>query len=162
MDKKKSVFLCKLPLPNYIILGVMCAAIIPFAVLCILRILEVGEFYSVNPAFDIAAVVAEVLITAFFVLFTLLTRYVVTDKHFILQRIVPTKIPVERLLLIRHELSEDIMVLYFADERAPEGVRFVVLRVFDKKKEGIVQAIQTVNPHVSYETFDNSRKEKDE
>ena len=118
--------------------------------------------YSINPAFDIAAVVAEVLLTAFILALTLLTRYVVTAEYFVFQRIISTKIPVERLLLIRHELSENIVVLYYADEKAPEGVRPLILRVFPKKMPLIIAAIQKANPRVSYETFDNTRKEKDE
>jgi len=162
MDKKRSVFLCKLPLANYIILGLMCAAIIPFVVLGILRVAEVGDFYSVNPAFDIAALAAEALLTAFILALTLLTRYLVTDKYFVFQRIIPTKIPVENLLLLRHELSENLLVLYFADDKAPDGVRPLILRVFPKRMPQIVEAIQKVNPHVSYETFDMTRKEIDE
>ena len=162
MKKKRSVFLCKLPLPNYIILGVMCAAIIPFTVLGFLRILEVGDFFSLNPAFDIAAVVAEILLTAFIIALTLLTRYVVTDEFFIFQRIFPTKIPIERLLLLRHELSENILILYFADDKAEDGVRPILLRVFPPKMPLIVAAIQKANPHVSYETFDNTRENRDE
>ena len=151
--------MCKLPLANYIILGIMCAVMIPFAVLGILRLAEVGSMFSYNPTFDIVAVVVEVVITVGIVLLTFLTRYVVTDKYFIFQRIIPTKIPINNLLLIRHELSEDIMVLYISDSAAPAGVRILVLRVFAKQKRDIVQAIQAANPTVAYEMFDNSRKE---
>lgn len=162
MKEKKRVFLCKLPTVNYVILGIMCAVMIPFAVLGILRLAEVGDMFSFNRAFDIAAVVVELLLTLFIVLLTFLTRFVVGPKYFVIQRVVATKIPVERLLLIRHEVSEDMLVLYFADERAPEGVRFVVLRVFDKQKQDVVQAIREVNPSVSYEMFDNTRNTKDD
>ena len=162
MKDKKQVFLCKLPVVNYVILGVMCAAMIPFAVVALLRLLEVGRFYSFNRAFDIVAMTVEIAATVFIVLLTVLTRYVVTDRFFIFQRIVATKIPIEKLLLVRHELSEDTCVLYYADERAPDGVRFVVLRVFAKHKQEIVRAIQAANPNVAYEVFDNSRKEEDE
>ncbi len=162
MNKKRKVFMCRLPLVNYVILGIMAAVLVPFAVWSILRIAEVGTFYSVNPTFDVIALVAEVLVTAFIVALTLLTRYVVTPKHFVVQRIVATKIPVDKLLLLRHEMSENMLVLYFADARAPEGVRFVVLRVFNKQMQAIVAAIQEVNPHVSYEMFDNSRKDGDD
>lgn len=162
MNKKRAVFMCKLPIVSYVILGVMCAVMIPFAVLSILRVAEVGTLYSFNPAFDIVAAVAEVLCTVFILLIATLTRYVVTPQYFIFQRVIPTRVLVDRLLLIRHEVSSDMMVLYYADSAAPDGVRFVVLRVFPARRADIVAAIQRVNPHVSYEMFDNARNEKND
>ena len=162
MKSKRRVFMCKLPVVNYVILGVLCVLSMLFVVWGILRLAEVGRFYSFNPVVDVIVVVADLLVTAFIVLLTVLTRFVVRPDCFVVQRIVPTRIPIERLLLLRHEVSENVLVLYYADEAAPEGVRFVVLRVFDRDMPLIVQAIQEANPQVSYEMFDNSRKDSND
>ena len=151
--------MCKLPVVNYVITGIMCALMVPFVVLGVLRVAEVGRFYSFNPVVDIIAIVADVVVTVFIVLMVALTRYVVTPRYFVLQRIVATKIPVDRLLLLRHEVSDNILALYYADEAAPDGVRLVVLRVFERNMPLLVQAIQQANPQVAYEMFDNSRKD---
>lgn len=161
MERKRNVFMCRLPVINYVILGVMCAVLVPFAVLGILRLLEVGEMYAINPALEIAAIIAEVVATTVVILFTALSRYIVTPDYFAFQRILTTKIPVERLLLLRHETTDNMLVLYYADDQAPEGVRFVVVRVSVRAIPRVVEAIQEVNPRVGYEMFDATRQ-KDE
>ena len=158
----RQVFMRKMPTLNYILVGVVCALMVPFAILSICKVAEVGTLYSADPNLDIAAATIEIALAAMLLMFTLLSRYIVTPTHMVYQRVFCTKIPIERLLMLRYEASEKMLVLYYADEAAPEGVRLMVLQVFPDKTEAIVAAIQRANPHVSYEFFDKNRQVKDE
>lgn len=161
-QQSKAVFLRKLPLLNYILVGVVCVVAIPFSILSICRLAEVGTLYSSVPALDIAAIVCELLLAAAMLSFTLLSRYIVTPQYLLYQRIIATKIPIENLLTMRYEATHKMLVLYYLDDRAPDGVRFIVLQVFPDKTEQIVAAIQRANPHVSYEIFDSTRQDENE
>ena len=165
MERKNSdrqVFLRRLPTLAYVLVGIVCLVMVPFSILSICKVAEVGTLFSVSPVLDIAAATLEIVLAVAMLLVTFLSRYVVTKDGLVYQRVFCTNIPAERLLLMRYELSTKMLVLYYADERAPEGVRFLVLQVFERKTEEIVAAIQHCNPAVSYDVFDRTKQEKDE
>ena len=158
----KQIFMRKLPTLGYILVGIVCVLMVPFAVLSICKVAQVGTLYSAAPALDIVAAVLEIALAAGMLLFTFLSRYIVTPQCIVYQRIITTKIPMQNLLMLRFEATEKMLVLYFADDSAPDGVRLLVLQVFPDKMQDIVSAIQHINPHVGYEIFDGTRQDKDE
>lgn len=160
MKKKKQVFTYKYPTSTYVLMGVMMVCTLAFAVLNVCKLAAVGNLYSALPGLDIVSVIIGVGVCTVLVLTLCLTRYVVTDDALVYQRIKPTRIEADRLLLIRHELSEDMVVLYIADDAAPDGVRYLVIRVAEDQVAPFVRAIQAINPRVGYDLF--NRKESEE
>ncbi len=158
--KKKQYFACKLPIANYVIMAVMCVVLIVMIVLSVLRLAEVGNLVSYNVAMDIVCIVVAVAATLTVVLTTVLTRYEIDDQCLVYRRLRTYRFDKNRLLLLRKEMNSGMLLLYYTDDKAKDGVAVMVL--MPKNEQQLVLALRELNPRLQYDMFDGEKEIKHE
>lgn len=159
MNKKK-YFACKLPIANYVIMAAMCAVMIVILVLSVLRLAEVGNMVSYNMGLDIACIVVAAAATLTVVLTTVLTRYELDQENFVYRRLRTYRLHKSKLLLLRKELNSGMLLLYYMDDKAQDGVAVMVL--MPKNEQQLVTALRELNPRLQYELFDGDKEKNHE
>ena len=147
---------------NYVLMGVMLAINLGYTIYTILKLAEVGSLMSYYPALDITLMVILFLLTGYIVWLVGFSCYKVGDKYFVVRHLRHLKVEMDKVLLMRYELSTKTTVLYYADNHQPDGVGYVVVNVFEKQRQAFVTAIQHANPDVGLEMFDQSKKDEND
>ncbi len=152
MKKEKKTYLYKYNIYSYVLFAVICVVLVISAIVNFLKFFKVGESASYFPGLELAVAIVSVVLIAFLSSFLLLSRYVIKDGKFYVQKLVLKEIPVEKMLYIRVDKSAKLTVLYYADEESEnDGISFAILSVSKKKEEKLIDAIRTLNSHISVE-----------
>ena len=158
MEKRKR-FAYKFAVVNYVLMGVMIAGFVGYLIYTVLKLAGVGALKSYYPAFDIIMLVLMALLTGYIALLIFHSGYTVDAKGVDVWHLKHIKIPMDKVLLMRYEMSTKMTVLYYADPDQPEGVGYVVVNVFEKDRQEFVSLVQKHNPDVGLEMFDQSKKD---
>lgn len=156
----KATFRYKFSKWNYITLIVMFAAIIPFAIINMLKLFEVGRYTSIYKGLDITSIIISLLLLIFVAVMLVISRYTITKDTFVMQTIVRLKIAMVDVLMLRKDVKSGILVMYFIDKRRPadDAVNFMVISIKDSEKMNFVDCIRSFNPKVIFELFDKNLK----
>lgn len=152
MKKEKKVFLHKYNAYSYVLFVIICVVLTISAVVNFLKFFKVGESSSYFPGLELSVAIISILLLAFISCFLLLSRYVIVNGKFYVQKLVLKEIPVEKMLYIRVDKSAKLTVLYYADEESEnDGISFAILSVNKRKEEELIERIQELNSHISVE-----------
>lgn len=152
MKNEKKSYLYKYNVYSYVLFAVICTVLVLSAVVNFLKFFKVGNSSSYFPGLELAVAIVSVVLLAFLTSFLLLSRYVIKDGKFYVQKLAIKEIPVEKMLYIRVDKSAKLTVLYYADEESEnDGISFVILSVGKKNEEKLIDAIRTLNSHISVE-----------
>lgn len=152
MKNDKKTFMYKYNPYSYTLVGIVFALLLLSAIVNFLKYFKVGNLGSYFPELELSIAIISIIFVVALSCFLLLSRYIIKDGRFYVQKVTMKEIPVEKMLYIRVDKTNKLTVLYYADEESEnDGISFVVFNLFKKDEEKLIDALQELNSHVSVE-----------
>lgn len=144
----------------YAIAGLAGAMLLAACLLNIFKIAGVGKLNTTHLWLDITAIVISSIALIAIVL-TLLSRYVVGDKHITcIECVIFTKIPYEKISDIIVDDEKKIFALAGSDEK--NNTVLMSVNISKKRRDEFVKTIMSKNPNVTYNICGGNDEKKDE
>lgn len=151
---------------NIIIFAVfICLLSITSLIINIIRIVQSANGSPINLGVDVSSMILSVIIIGIVLYSFIRSGFYFRDKEltFVLS-IFSVHIPYENTLLLRHDIKNKLLVLYynFPVKNNPENIKYAIVSIDKSKDEEFITTLKKCNSSLIYEIFDKDKDIKDE
>lgn len=130
-------------------------------ILNLLKLIGIDNLPPYQPVIDTISMILGLVIIGTVIYSVFFSRFSFKqDKMTFYLAIFQVSILYENMLLLRHDLKTNMMLLYYnkPSENEQEDIKYLIINIKKEEIEDFVEQIKSVNRRVIYEIFD---KEKD-
>lgn len=127
----------------------------------LLRLIEVAGLVSSNRTSEIMMATVSIFILIFTILNLVFSVYIIKERFlYIIIALIPTKIDIDKILVIRYDYKIKIPVIYF-QQMGKDGkpkISQLVLSIKEKDLSSFVEEIKSKNSKILYQEFNNEEE----